>query len=340
MCRKVVHLMSVIDTGIVVGVDGSEHADSALLWAWLESQGQGTPLTAANAGGAATSGSDEATHTFGAPGYPSTITDAVARLNDALQHQYADFLPAGVDLSAGPAALGIRGVTVSGPIVPGLLECARDAQMLVVGRRGLGRLGRIFMGSVSAGLAREAQIPVTIVPTRWPYTEADPLVDASGATDQNTPAQVHAGAGPRRVVVGVDGSTSSRTALEYGIHVARRTGAVLEAVACWQIMSVAPLPHGHGWAPPLEDYETHVTEMLDATLTLAFEAVGPLPDGSVHRVVKHAAAARGLLEHAVGAERVVVGHRGLGGFDRLLLGSVSSQLIEHAPCPVTVIRTF
>lgn len=290
-------------SGIVVGVDGSAHADSALLWAWLEARRQGVALTAVTAGVP-----DDAS----APDQ-QLVTKAITRLQEQLPQ----------DVGVGE----IQAAFVAGPVVPALLEFAREATMLVVGRRGLGRLGRMFMGSVSAGLAREAEVPVTIVPSGWVPAPAS-------ATDGD------AGAGEAtRIVVGVDGSVASQAALEHGITVAQRTGGVLEAVSCWQILSVGALPHGHGWAPPIEDYQEHVTAMLDDALRAAQSRTGGLGPDAVRAVVEHALPARGLLKHAQGAQRLIVGHRGLGGFDRLLLGSVSSQLIEHAPCPVTVIRT-
>ncbi len=327
--------MSSAETGIFVGVDGSRHADSALLWAWLESQSRAVRLTAVH-GGADSTTVPEIIGSPHAHGHESTVlSDAVTRLGDSLQGKHAALRPGPLPVPKDSAALNVQGTSVSGPIVPGLLEAASAGQMLVVGRRGLGRLGRIFMGSVSAGLAREAQIPVTIVPVNWP-SAASPE-ETAPAVSSLVDAPVDAADRPR-VVVGVDGSAASAAALEHGVEVARRTGAVLDAVACWQLMLVAPLPHGQGWAPPLEDYQEHVSEMLTTTLAAALVAAGPLPADQVRAVVEHASPAQGLLLHAAGAERLIVGHRGHGGFDRLLLGSVSSQMIEHAPCPVTVMR--
>lgn len=293
--------MSNAGIGIVVGIDGSAHADSALLWAWLEAQRQDVPLTAVTAGVP-----DDATVPE-----DQLVAKAIARLREQLPQDAA----AQVD--------EIQAAFVDGPVVPALVGFAKDATMLVVGRRGLGRLGRLFMGSVSAGLARETQVPVTIVPSGWSREQA---TDDAGATRA-------------RIVVGVDGSVASQAALDHAIASAQRTGDVLEAVSCWQILSVGALPHGQGWAPPIEDYQEHVATMLDDALRTALTRTGGLDPDAVHAVVEHALPARGLLKYAQGAQRLVVGHRGLGGFDRLLLGSVSSQLIEHAPCPVTVIRT-
>ncbi len=334
--------MSVTTPGIVVGVDGSEHADSALLWAWLEGQSRQVPVTAVQAGALKTTSSALIGEFDASSPEAAVLTEAVTHLVESLQGKHAVLCPVGADLSAGVSALQVRGATVSGQIVPGLLEAALDEKMLVVGRRGLGRLGRIFMGSVSSGLAREAQIPVTIVPSGWPSapsSNGDATRDGSVLIYDESQEPPVDNSGRPRVVVGVDGSPASCAALEHGIEVARRTGAVLEAVACWQIMMVGPLPHGQGWAPPLEDYEEHISEMLNASLAAALAAAGPLAAEQLRPVVEHASPARGLLMHAAGAQRLIVGHRGHGGFDRLLLGSVSSQLIEHAPCPVTVIRT-
>lgn len=300
--------------GVVVGIDGSAHADSALLWAWFESQSREVPLTAVCAGA-------------GADG-DSSGDDVVSGAIDRLRARLEPALRAG-DADPGLALGAIRTAVVDGPAVPALLSFAEDADMLVVGRRGLGRLGRLFMGSVSSGLAREAQIPVTIVPSGWDGSPQVPADDsAHSPSEQARP----------RIVVGVDGSAASKAGLEHGVALAQRTGNVLEAVSCWQIMSVGALPHGQGWIPPIEDYQDHVATMLEDALTEALENAGGLDRARARAVVEHALPARGLLMHAEGADRLIVGHRGLGGFDRLLLGSVSSQLIEHAPCPVTVIR--
>ncbi len=109
-------------------------------------------------------------------------------------------------------------------------------------------------------------------------------------------------------------------ALRHGADVARRTGATLEALFCWQIVSLAPLPDSWGWMLPIDDYEKFAAQKLDAAL----DAAGvDLPDDRLVRNVQHVHAAKGVIEALSRAERLVLGNRGVGGFDRLLLGSVS-----------------
>ncbi len=67
---------------------------------------------------------------------------------------------------------------------------------------------------------------------------------------------------------------------------------------------------------------------------LATESPGPV---SCEVVALGGQPAAVLLEQAAGADQLVVGSRGQGGFARLLLGSVSSQVVHHAQCPVTVV---
>ena len=88
--------------------------------------------------------------------------------------------------------------------------------------------------------------------------------------------------------------------------------------------------------PPIEDFEERAGQQLDKTL----ERAGiDLPEDQLVRKVLRASPGRGLLRSAAGAAWLVLGSRGIGGFERLLLGSVSAQLMEHAPCPVTIVRT-
>jgi nucleotide-binding universal stress UspA family protein len=67
-------------------------------------------------------------------------------------------------------------------------------------------------------------------------------------------------------------------------------------------------------------------------------AAGLHPDARVSCHVVHRAPAKALLETAEGADLLVLGARGGGGFRGLLLGSISDQCVHHAPCPVTVVR--
>ncbi len=135
----------------------------------------------------------------------------------------------------------------------------------------------------------------------------------------------------RRIVVGVDGSPSSKQALRWAVEQAQRTGTVVDAVACWAYPSM------YGWAMTGLD-----PELADATgrmlaQTVA-EVVGDDPPVEVRESVVPGNAAEVLLESARGAELLVVGSRGHGGFSGALLGSVSQHCVQHAHCPVLVFR--
>jgi nucleotide-binding universal stress UspA family protein len=138
------------------------------------------------------------------------------------------------------------------------------------------------------------------------------------------------------IVVGHDGSKCSQEALVWAAALAGRADLDLHVVRAWSMMS-APKPSTWepGFVPPLTDYEQAVHDELTAHV----RAAGLDPSVRVTCHVVHKAPAQGLIAAAEGANLLVMGARGRGGFRGLLLGSVSDQLVHHAPCPVTVVRT-
>jgi nucleotide-binding universal stress UspA family protein len=134
------------------------------------------------------------------------------------------------------------------------------------------------------------------------------------------------------IVVGVDGSPASQHALRWAAAEAGRRGAVLDVVHAW--MTPYPLdPPDYFTDPaPFEARGAEVLEHALASLTL------PDPTPTDFRpVLVQEYPSKALLQAAEGAALLVVGSRGRGGFSGLLLGSVSQNCVQHAPCPVAVV---
>jgi nucleotide-binding universal stress UspA family protein len=136
------------------------------------------------------------------------------------------------------------------------------------------------------------------------------------------------------IVVGVDGSAGSAKALRFALEEARLRGAEVKAVGAWHVPAAA---YETGWVPisvDPTDYEKIARAALEKTLADAGAADA---DVSVTSVVREGNAADVLIEEARGDDLLVVGTRGLGGFNGLLLGSVSQQCAHHATCPVAIV---
>lgn len=136
------------------------------------------------------------------------------------------------------------------------------------------------------------------------------------------------------ILVGMDGSPSSAQAVRWAAGLAGRLGCPLVVVRMWS-MSSAPTPETWttGYVPPLTDFEAAVLHRLQrdvASLDLS-------EDVEVNCHVVHGAAGRRLVESSAGAEMLVVGSRGTGGFLGLRLGSTAAQIVGHALCPVVVV---
>jgi nucleotide-binding universal stress UspA family protein len=138
-----------------------------------------------------------------------------------------------------------------------------------------------------------------------------------------------------RIVVGVDGSAGSKSALRWAMTQAQLTGAKVEAITCWQ----DPVTWGYTYGVPAlyeaGDLAASAEKYLGETIT---EVAGQLgqPADVLSRVVQgHPAEV--LTEAATGAGLLVVGSRGHGTFAGIMLGSVSQHCVQHAPCPVVVV---
>lgn len=135
-----------------------------------------------------------------------------------------------------------------------------------------------------------------------------------------------------RIVVGVDGSDSSREALRWAIHQAKLTGAEVDVVTAWRY------PSTYGWGP-VDDAAADLERDAKKTLVEALTEVSGLePEVPVRPLVAEGHAAEVLLRAAEGADLLVVGSRGHGGFASALVGSVSMYCVSHAHCPVLVLR--
>jgi nucleotide-binding universal stress UspA family protein len=141
---------------------------------------------------------------------------------------------------------------------------------------------------------------------------------------------------PLRIVAGADGSASSLAALRWAVRQAGLTGATVEAVIAWRY-PVLPVPVGPAPAAMIEPAEFE--KAADKTVTEAIHAVaGPGSNVQVSAQVTEGNAAQVLIDAAAGADLLVVGSRGHGAFTEALLGSVSQQCVQHARCPVVIVR--
>lgn len=136
----------------------------------------------------------------------------------------------------------------------------------------------------------------------------------------------------QRIVVGVDGSEGSAKALAWAIAEAKLRDARVEAVAAWEPPYLEGYPYIASRVDPSE-LEVGAKAVVEEAVA-AVDAAGVRVDC----VTRCGAAASVLVEAARDASLVVVGSRGRGGFAGLLLGSVSQQVANHAPCPVVIVR--
>jgi nucleotide-binding universal stress UspA family protein len=137
-----------------------------------------------------------------------------------------------------------------------------------------------------------------------------------------------------RIVVGIDGSVPSKEALTWAVGQADLTGAVVEAVIAWDF------PMYYGYAAPVVDVDWEGIATKVVTDAIAEVTAGRAGSSVIRPEVDQGNAAEVLLKASAGADLLVVGSRGHGGFVEALLGSVGQHAVHHATCPVVVIRDW
>jgi nucleotide-binding universal stress UspA family protein len=137
------------------------------------------------------------------------------------------------------------------------------------------------------------------------------------------------------IVVGVDGSGSSREAIRWARDEARLRNTDVRAVYAWLL----PMVNGYQYIPPElidpDELERRAQELVDAAVA---EAAGESTGVHVESRAVEGSAAEVLVRESRDADMLVLGSRGHGGFAGLLLGSVGQQCVHHAVCPVVVVR--
>jgi nucleotide-binding universal stress UspA family protein len=284
---------------VVVGVDGSVSAQGALAWAAAEAASRHCPL--------------RIVHAFSWPMIGNPLDMAfVGDMNLGLQSAAEGILIEAEAHARGLAPdIKVTANLFIGPAAPTLLNEARDADLVVVGSRGVGGFRGLLVGSVSATVAAHAPCPVVVV-----HPHGDGTAFPASPTG--------------RIVVGVDGSEISSAAIRFAFQQATRRHIGITAV--------------HAATPtrlhPSLRVPADIVDQLDRQLFAeAMESKRVLFSAmDVQTKLVHAHPAQALIDASAGAELLVVGSHGRGGFTGMLLGSVSHAVLQHAACPVAVVR--
>lgn len=193
-------------------------------------------------------------------------------------------------------------------VVRALVDASKHARMIIVGNRGRGALSRILLGSVSSGVLRHANCPVVI---------AHGKAASPGGADAP-------------VLLGIDGSPASEGATAFAFEEAALRGVPLVALHAWSDVGVFPILE-MDW----RTYRDEGEEVLGERLAGWQEQY---PDVRVERRLVCDTPARWLIKESRKAQLVVLGSHGRGGFDGMLLGSVTAAVASAAHAPVVVLR--
>lgn len=144
---------------IVVGVDGTEASRRALMWAIGEAALRGAAV--------------EIVHAWTFPVVPySDVVTTYQLMADSAERAAVQLLETAEEMARQAGGIEVRGRLVQGEAGAALAAASRGADLLVVGCRGLGAIGRMLLGSVSQHCLHHAQCPVVVVPESWRPADA------------------------------------------------------------------------------------------------------------------------------------------------------------------------
>jgi nucleotide-binding universal stress UspA family protein len=285
---------------IVVGVDGSPQSGSALEWAVARALLGGEQLELVHAYRVTPDFDFYGYHGLAASQPVAWLTEVSEQVLDAAAARVRELAP---DLTC---TLTSR----MGHPTSELAKASEGADAMVVGRRGLGGAASVLLGSVSNGLATQTKCPLVVV--------------GDGE---------HPTTGP--IIVGVDGSEFGTNALRYAIAEAAVRTTSVRAVAAYDVLHPAFQADEELVARLRADVEA---ENEDAITRALDEVLGSTPASvSVDRVAVEGRPAESILGHADDAQLIVVGTHGKGLIRRVLLGSVSRQVLNDADRPVAIV---
>ena len=282
------------ETGVVVGADGSDHGVAALRWAADTAVAYGLPLTVLHARPDAES-------------EPTLILEPTGVLGDAVaeaQSRHPD--------------LPVRALQMPDAPVQSLLAAGQNADVLVVGSRGVEGFRGLLLGSTAMHVAPYAQCPVVVV-----HSDLDGgsrFADFEGESGN-----------PGQVILGYDGSAASNRAAAFAFRHA-------EAIGCGVVAVTVEPGRGEPETEPIDPENATPGSDTSAFHSPVIVTAASFPMVPVTFIAGSGRPAEVLLSQAVGAELLVVGSRGSGGFSGLIMGSVTQKVLAHADCPVAVLH--
>ncbi len=289
-----------MESPVVVGVDGSAESLAAAAWAAREAARRGADLRLLHV-------RDRNPRQVGTDATRSADHRPALRVLERAAERVRTVRP----------DVRVREAQAEGPAAAVLARAAEDADPLVLGSRGLGRVASLLTGSVSLGVVARATRPVVLVRT-------DPTGEATGA----------GGDGRRDVVLGVDVIEPCDEVLAYAFEAARRRRARLRALHAWRAPDRLTL--GAAGTGPAGDQERaeEWLRFLSAVLQVWRDKY---PDVEVVETVAEGKPAGALLKAAFDARLLVVGHRIPGRPALPRTGPVTHAMIHQARCPLAVV---